>query len=472
MIKPNPTKKTIGGILKLRKNNMLQVNPEYQRGAVWTKLQQQKLIDSVLRGYPLPLIYLHHIKREVEGMTRDDLEIIDGQQRINSFHEFSEDSWALLNPQEESAKFPFFLKDEPCDWADKKFSNLSSEIRERFLNTPLSIVEMECSTQDEVRDLFTRLQAGTPLSAQEKRDAMVGDFAELVLTLGGKPELRQGKYRGHDFFTKVMRAGHQDRGQIRQLVGQILMLYLHRQEHGGDFLPIKGKVLDDTYYRFVGLNSKWESIDRFKRILDRLAALLGDGARPPLKKHDAIHLILLADSLWDNYTHQWEGKLAEAYDAFADKLAQTRRIKEFTGGEDRDTVAFLNYFQKTKSGSAQAENIKSRHEIYLRYMRDFLGASLVAKDTQRGFDSLQREIIYYRDNKTCWHCGKYGSVKWDDAEIHHVIPHSEGGQTVIENGALLHQNCHRHLTSEDKKKLGDKFKRCEGDINKDMSIAV
>ena len=53
----NSEKIKIKDILELKQNNMLSVNPEYQRGAVWKEPQQKKLIDSVLRGYPLPLIY-------------------------------------------------------------------------------------------------------------------------------------------------------------------------------------------------------------------------------------------------------------------------------------------------------------------------------------------------------------------------------------------------------------------------------
>ena len=54
---------TIQNLLELKKNSMLMVNPEYQRAAVWSENQQRKLVDSVMRGYPLPLIYLHHKKR-------------------------------------------------------------------------------------------------------------------------------------------------------------------------------------------------------------------------------------------------------------------------------------------------------------------------------------------------------------------------------------------------------------------------
>src|SRR5438093_1158551 len=99
-------------LLDLFKNQMLKANPEYQRGLVWTRSQRKKLIDSVMRGYPLPLIYLHYIKRAVAGMQREDLEIIDGQQRINALHEFGEGAWKLFHPIQDDAeaRFPNFIK--------------------------------------------------------------------------------------------------------------------------------------------------------------------------------------------------------------------------------------------------------------------------------------------------------------------------------------------------------------------------
>ncbi len=42
--------KSIAELLDLKKNNMLNPNPEYQRGAVWSDAQKKKLIDSVLRA--------------------------------------------------------------------------------------------------------------------------------------------------------------------------------------------------------------------------------------------------------------------------------------------------------------------------------------------------------------------------------------------------------------------------------------
>jgi len=83
-------------LLQWKKYDMLYANPEYQRGAVWTLAQKKLLVDSLLRGYPIPLIYLHHIAREVAGAKHEHFEVIDGQQRINALYEYNEGNSSCL----------------------------------------------------------------------------------------------------------------------------------------------------------------------------------------------------------------------------------------------------------------------------------------------------------------------------------------------------------------------------------------
>ena len=63
--------KKVDHLLEWNRANMLAPNPEYQRGSVWTTPQKKRLVDSVMRGYPIPLIDLHHIRKEVAGAQRD-----------------------------------------------------------------------------------------------------------------------------------------------------------------------------------------------------------------------------------------------------------------------------------------------------------------------------------------------------------------------------------------------------------------
>ena len=153
-----------------------------------------------MRAYPLPIIYLHHIRKSVAGMQREDLEIIDGQQRINALYEFSEGGYRLFHPvnDDAQARFPNFLKSQPCPWGGKDFHGLTQGLQSWFLSTKLPIAQIISDDVNEVRDLFVRLQAGLPLDAQEKRDAYPGEFTEFILRLGGKPQLP--RFPGHPFF--------------------------------------------------------------------------------------------------------------------------------------------------------------------------------------------------------------------------------------------------------------------------------
>ena len=161
--------KTVKDLVDLRKAKLLIANPEYQRGVVWSDIQRKKLIDSIMRGYPLPIIYLHHIKREVAGIKQEGFEIIDGQQRITSISDYVEGGFALFDPIKDmdKARFPAFLRDQPCPWASKYFDELDEALRNELLNTPLQVALIETNEDNEVRDLFIRLQAGSALNAQE-----------------------------------------------------------------------------------------------------------------------------------------------------------------------------------------------------------------------------------------------------------------------------------------------------------------
>ena len=81
-MKTSQDQKPIKDLVELFKSQMMIANPEYQRGVVWNEAQQKRLIDSLFRGFTLPLIYLHEKKEEIGGFTREGLEIIDGQQRL------------------------------------------------------------------------------------------------------------------------------------------------------------------------------------------------------------------------------------------------------------------------------------------------------------------------------------------------------------------------------------------------------
>ena len=321
--------KPIKDLVALFKSRMMIANPEYQRGVVWNEAQQKRLIDSLFRGFTLPLIYLHERKEEIAGFTREGLEIIDGQQRLTAIHRYVEGAFRLFNPSTENdkAKFPRFLIKEPCPWAGKFFRELPRRLQDSLLETTLLLAMIQSDDTNEIRDLFVRLQAGSALNAQERRDAMPGGMNDFVLHLGGKPDML--KYPGHDFFKEAMgaRPGN-DRGKTRQLAGQITSLLLAQRNVGLTLPDINAPSIDHLYYENLDFDPDGTEARRIREVFDLLYKLLGDGKRPRLKGHDVIHAALLVYRLRDDFTPAWQQEFAHALDTFLLNLKGASKVGE------------------------------------------------------------------------------------------------------------------------------------------------
>src|SRR5712691_805857 len=82
---------SVGELVEQFQKNALLVNPEYQRGAVWTERQQGKFIDSIFREYPVPAVFIRAIEHQGLRGTHSTFELIDGQQRLRALSDFIAD---------------------------------------------------------------------------------------------------------------------------------------------------------------------------------------------------------------------------------------------------------------------------------------------------------------------------------------------------------------------------------------------
>ena len=140
---------------------------EYQRGQVWSEAQQRLLIDSLLRGYDLPKIYLRKLP---EGGARL-YEVVDGKQRLTAIWRFLRDEFRLSRDVD---------IDGLGQLGRKTWSELSAAAQDRLQFAKITVSELEEATSDEVAELFLRLQRGEPLRAAEKRNAILGPVRDFV----------------------------------------------------------------------------------------------------------------------------------------------------------------------------------------------------------------------------------------------------------------------------------------------------
>ena len=128
-----------------------------QRGEVWNIEQKSLLIHSYIIHSPVPPLYA---VKNADG-TYD---FIDGKQRSMATHEFLEDKFALKNIPPVS--FDGF--DDDIDLNGLKFSELPESVRDTILSFSLTIYSMDDMTEDDVADVFMRLNNGRSLSQIEK----------------------------------------------------------------------------------------------------------------------------------------------------------------------------------------------------------------------------------------------------------------------------------------------------------------
>ncbi|HEY9089765.1 MAG TPA: DUF262 domain-containing protein [Anaerolineaceae bacterium] len=200
----------------------LTIQPEYQRNYIYADGKRDvAVIQSMLRGYPLGLLYFNKVG--------DRLEVLDGQQRITSFGRFVTDKFAI---QDENGM-------------EQYFHGIAADKQAKILQTRLLVYECE-GEESEIKEWFKTINiAGVPLNDQEQLNAVYsGPFVTL-----GKAEFSNsqnaniqkwgayisGSANRQDFFERAL--DWVSRGNISD--------YMSRHRHDNDIRELK------TYFNAV-----------------------------------------------------------------------------------------------------------------------------------------------------------------------------------------------------------------------------
>lgn len=137
----------------------LTIQPEYQRNYIYADGKRDvAVIESVLKGYPLGLIYFNKV-------ADNKFEVLDGQQRITSLGRYVTGKFALQDD----------------NGIPRKFLGLPTDLQQKILDTRLLVYECE-GTEREIKEWFQTINiAGVPLNNQELLNAV---FSGPFVTLG------------------------------------------------------------------------------------------------------------------------------------------------------------------------------------------------------------------------------------------------------------------------------------------------
>jgi hypothetical protein len=424
--------KTVQDILDLSHAKRLNLNPGFQRNSIWNSKDRATLIDSILKGFPLPSIFLYRRENDRGEPVYD---VLDGKQRIESILMF------MGKLRGRDFRFDFLPEGEKerTDWTRIKKRGDHG----RLLSFRFQVAEVS-GEWEEIVSLFVRINStGKKLARAEITRA---DHLKSDLLKGASVLAR--RWSGYLIESGVLSSSEVDRYRHVELMCELIVSAhaagvinkkdaLEKALEGNTAL--KGRSLQaaiqSTSYALTRLRAllKNPRETRFHKISDfySLVVVLQQLNREKLVFHSAVQ-------------NEQARQMLRALSTGVDKLNEMKRKLDFTPLQ-ADQELFRSYLATVQEGTDALINRKPRHQILYK----LLAPIFEKKDEDRLFNEEQRRILWNSAGvKHCPGCPPGSKLRWSDLAIDHIKPHALGGKTVLENAQIC---CRKHNSKWGKK---------------------
>lgn len=280
---PITTQKTIfkvSDFISWQRSGSLVLSPQFQRKSVWKSGTKSYLIDTIVRGLPIPIIFLRDRLTDFKTFE-PKREVVDGQQRLRTIISYVAPS--LIQDLEERDDFTVKRSHNP-ELAGKRFSELSQETQRKILDYEFSVHVLSPDVDDrEVLQIFRRMNSSNYiLNPQEIRNSQW--FGEFKTSMYSLAEEQLGKWRKWRTFSIDDIA----RMQEVELTTEFCLMMIDNAVQG------KSKARIDNAYEEndESFSDRFEVENRFRVVMDTLDEKFGDDFfHSPFSKKTIIYSI-------------------------------------------------------------------------------------------------------------------------------------------------------------------------------------
>ena len=373
----------------------LNIRPAYQREFIYKPHQQEAVIQTILKGFPLNIMYW--------AKTDNGWEVLDGQQRTLSICEYC----GIIGANGvRSGSFSVKLPGRGTDTEDdpKFFHNLSRDDQEKILNYKLDIYQCD-GNADEKLDWFQIVNiAGEELTQQELRNSV---YSGTWLTDAKK------KFSNKESF--ICKAygkyltGDPDRQEYLETALEWIVDKENRDnEKKNQENQEKSNVPKRTVKDYMADHQHDPNADALFNYFESVMRWM----KTTFRDYEA-YVKEMKGLPWGIFYNQYAGNTMHL-----NSDAVAKRVSELM--DDDDVTNKRGIFEYILSGEDK------EHEKNLHI---------------RAFTLSQKRTQYGRQNRTCAQCHK--PFKIEDMEADHITPWSKGGHTAPDNLQLLCKGCNR-----------------------------
>lgn len=235
--------------------------PKFQRRDIWTDKARSYLMDTIIRGKPIPKIFM---RQQINPKTKKTVrEIVDGQQRLRTILGYLKDGFTISRVHNK-------------EYGGKFFSQLPDALQESILKYEIAVDLLINAPDEEILDIFARLNTySVKLVKQELINSKYfGDFKQTVYELA------------FEFLTFWRKNNIFSDGKIlRMAEAELTSELLIAMSEG-----IKSRKVVESYYKKYddSFPNKNILMERFRKIMDVIGELMSD--RLPSSNFSRPHL--------------------------------------------------------------------------------------------------------------------------------------------------------------------------------------
>ena len=409
---------TLGKFLSER--NMFNIDPTYQRESeAWSLDKKQLFIDSLLNGFDVPKFYFHNLEKN----ARYDWAVVDGKQRLTCIWNFLDSNFPLPS----TFKFLSHNKKSKKNWkiAGLTFSNMPHEIQESLKSKSVDAVIISDANENDIEELFSRLNNGVPLNSAEARNAFGGQMNDVFRQVSK-----------HVFFDKYA-SFKKDRYAVREVAAKIILIEKNVIDGGDHFVDAKKANLDRLAQenKVIPASSRQRLLKKTRKGLSTLARVFIK-RDPHLKKITFIPMYyIFINVVARDYAHS---ELFSRLKRFLNRFAQLRKENSDKAEEKKDPT-LIEFDRLIQQGANDPGGLKKRVGILKRFFL-YENPEVEHKDPRRKFNEEERMVVWLRADKKCYKCSSL-IENIEDMDCDHVDQHAHGGKTVLENARCACKSC-------------------------------